>query len=210
MNQALCAQPTSITSINHHFRQQSVNPSEPHEESAKGRRSRGVFLSHQGLQKLAQAGVLYDKFGKRHTYEYLNERSQLNERTISKLLSCEVKVDINTLKTFFYAFNVPLEAGDFTVFRGDKTDALAPMPTYADSTIQRAEFEAEFEKVVEELAQLKQRLKAYDRLFSLLGLEESHVGERGYQVNPRGEIDGKITPGFSLSCSLLGRYYGQK
>ncbi|HEY9623640.1 MAG TPA: hypothetical protein V6C78_25000, partial [Crinalium sp.] len=80
---------------------------------AKATRKRGVILTQQGWQKLQQAGVLHDNFGKRYTHEELSERSLLDARTVSRVLSCEVKVDKGTLKTFFQAFHLPLEAGDY-------------------------------------------------------------------------------------------------
>lgn len=76
-----------------------------------------------------QAGVLYDESGYRYTYEQLSERSHLDERTVSRLLSCEAKVDKRTLKTFFQAFNLSLEAGDYLSHSGDgNAMTLAPYP----------------------------------------------------------------------------------
>jgi hypothetical protein len=85
---------------------------QPHLQAKKTRR-RGVILTEQGRQKLAQAGVLYDDFSHRYTYEELSERSLLDSRTVSRILSCEVKVDKSTLKAFFCAFNLSLEVNDY-------------------------------------------------------------------------------------------------
>lgn len=79
----------------------------------KGKRRRGVVLSQQGWQKLEQAGVLCDRYGSRYTYEQLGERSLLDNRTVSRILSCETKVDKRTLKIFFEAFNLHLDSGDY-------------------------------------------------------------------------------------------------
>ena len=54
-------------------------------DTPKQSRKRGVVLSQQGWQKLVQAEVLHDKFGKRYTHEQLSERSLLDVRTISRI-----------------------------------------------------------------------------------------------------------------------------
>lgn len=79
-----------------------------------GKRRRGVVLTQQGWQKLDQAGMLCDKYGNRFTYEQLSERSLLDNRTVSRILSCETKVDKRTLKIFFEAFNLRLDVDDYT------------------------------------------------------------------------------------------------
>lgn len=48
-----------------------------------------------------QAGVLYNDFGERYTFEELSDRSLLDARTVSRILSCEVKVDKRTFRSFF-------------------------------------------------------------------------------------------------------------
>ncbi len=122
-----------------------------------------------------QVGVLYDEFGCRYTYKQLSERSRLDERTVSRLLSCEVKVDKSTLKTFFHVFNLPLEAGDYTLFNSDRTGVItSETSTYAAPTKQSVKVE----QLVEELSQLKQRMRKYERLFHELGLNENHVNQQ--------------------------------
>lgn len=80
----------------------------------KGKRRRGVVLTRQGWQKLDQAGVLCDKLGNRYTLEQLSERALLDSRTVSRILSCETKVDRRTLKIFFETFNLRLDVDDYT------------------------------------------------------------------------------------------------
>lgn len=87
--------------------------------NTKNRRQRGVILTQQGWQKLMQAEVIYDDFDNRYTYEELSERSLLDSRTVSRILSCEVKVDKRTLKAFFQAFNLSLEANDYIRLKSD-------------------------------------------------------------------------------------------
>ena len=177
MTQALRSPLVSVASMDIYRWQHSPEQSHPHLSSAKRKRkrNRGVILSRQGWQKLMQAGVLCDKLECRYTYEQLSERSHLDERTVSRLLSCEIKVDKRTLKTFFCAFNLSLEADDYTLSNSDKSGAIAPeAPTYAVPTTQSTEVE----QLVEELNQLKQRMKEYERLFYRLGLNENYFGQR--------------------------------
>ncbi|HEY9641942.1 MAG TPA: hypothetical protein V6C57_15755 [Coleofasciculaceae cyanobacterium] len=171
MEQVLQAQLTPVISMDEYSHQHGFNQSKFHHAPAKRGRPRGVVLSEQGWQRLMQAGVLYAESGERRTYEHLSERSQLDERTVSRLLSCEVRVDKNTLRTFFRAFNLSLEAGDYTTYRSERTKEMTSAPSaHSTMAIQRAELE----QIVEELAQLKQRLREYDRLFHRLSLSESH------------------------------------
>ncbi len=124
---------------------------------------------------MIQAGVLHNEFGERYTYEQLSGRSILDARTVSRLLSCEVKVDKNTLKTFFHAFNLSLAANDYTLSKSNGASDITPDASiHAASTVQRVEFE----QLVEELIQLKQRLREYERLFHQLGLNENHVTQQ--------------------------------
>ncbi|HEY9623946.1 MAG TPA: hypothetical protein V6C78_26550 [Crinalium sp.] len=173
MAQTLGAQLVPITSINE-YRWQQLDQPESHFSAAKRNRNRGVFLSYRGWKKLNQAGVLHNEFGERYTYEQLSERSHLNERTVSRLLSCETKVDKNTLKTFFRTFNLSLEAGDYITVKRDRTDEITPnLSAGAIATIPKAQFE----QIVEELTQLKQRMKEYEHLFYQLRINENHAGQ---------------------------------
>lgn len=173
MTQTLHAQLASITSMNVCRRQNSAEQS--YLSSAKRSRNRGIILSRQGWQKLIQAGALCNEFGERYTYEQLSEQSHLDERTVSRLLSCEVKVDKSTVKTFFSAFNLLLEAGDYILSNSNRTvSTTSEVSTYAVSTKQAVDLE----QLVEELSQLKQRMREYERLFHRLGLNENHFGQQ--------------------------------
>lgn len=175
MSQTLRTQFSSIVSMGGYRRQNSFDLPQSHLSSTKRNRNRGVFLSQQGWQKLTQAGVLHDELGQRYTYEQLSARSLLDMRTVSRLLSCEVKVDKNTLKTFFRAFNLSLEVDDYTVSQGDRAhDVKSDALTYTTLMVQRVEFE----HLVEELRQLKQCIREYDRLFQQLGLSENLVNQQ--------------------------------
>jgi hypothetical protein len=175
MTQALRSQHAPIASMDVYRRQNSAEQPQPHLPSAKRSRNRGVILSRQGWQKLMQAGVLCNEFGERYTYEQLSERSHLDERTVSRLLSCEVKVDKSTFKTFFRVFNLSSEAGDYALFNSNRTDAVTSEALiYTDSTKQSIQVE----QLVEEVSQLKQRMREYEFLFHLLGSNENHLGQQ--------------------------------
>lgn len=120
MSQTVRSQLVSVASMDVYQWQHSPKQSQPHLTSVKRNRNRGVLLSRQGWQKLMQAKILCDEFGYRYTYEQLSEQSRLDERTVSRLLSCEVKVDKRTLKIFFHAFNLSLEADDYILSNGNK------------------------------------------------------------------------------------------
>ncbi|MBW4692719.1 MAG: hypothetical protein KME27_13245 [Lyngbya sp. HA4199-MV5] len=170
MSQTLSTQFSPIVSMDGYRRQNSFDLPQSHPSSTKRNRNRGVFLSQQGWQKLTQAGVLNDELGQRYTYEQLSERSLLDMRTVSRLLSCDVKVDKNTLKTFFRAFNLSLEVSDYTVSQCDRAhDVKHDASLHTILMVQRAEFE----QLVEELRQLKQCIGEYDRLFQQLGLNKN-------------------------------------
>lgn len=118
---------------------------------SKANRRRGVILTQQGLQKLIQSNALCDKYGKRYSYEVLAGFSQLDPRTISRILSCETKIDKRTLKIFFNAFNLQLQPADYT----------APEVNSVPDAIS-----------TDELMQLKQRIvQDYNRLLDLLDLD---------------------------------------
>lgn len=82
----------------------------------KQRRKRGVILNVQGLEKLLQAKTQSEfetNAGNRYTLEGLSEKTGLAVDTLMKILKCEEKVDKQTLKSCFRAFNLILEAKDY-------------------------------------------------------------------------------------------------
>jgi transcriptional regulator with XRE-family HTH domain len=175
MAQALHSSLVSVASMGTYRLQHHPEQSQSHLSFPKRNRNRGVTLSRQGWQKLMQAEVLCDKSGYRYTYEQLSERSHLDERTVSRLLSCKIKVDKRTLKTFFHAFNLSLEIDDYTLSSSDRAGAITPeAPTYEVLIAQSVEVK----QLVEELSQLKQRMREYERLFHRLGLNENYINQQ--------------------------------
>lgn len=77
------------------------------------KRSRGVILTTEGLQKLQEArfrSEQADNSGQRYTFEKLSDRTELDIHTIKRVFDCKLGVDKRTLERFFIAFNLELTA----------------------------------------------------------------------------------------------------
>ncbi|MGF1487307.1 MAG: AAA-like domain-containing protein [Prochloraceae cyanobacterium] len=82
----------------------------------KNTRNRGVILTNSGIQKFQTAKSqleLATNEGKRYTLEDLSDRTGLAVDTLMKVIKCEVKVDKQTLKRCFNAFDLTLEPDDY-------------------------------------------------------------------------------------------------
>lgn len=131
-------------------------------------RNRGVLLSEQGWQKLTQAGVLHDQWGNRYTYEKLSERSLLNDRTISRILSGEVRVDKRSLKIFFAAFGLQLHSDDyFTATRDSASQTITSLSHYLSSTVHSIETNLSHQELMELHQRLSQDLRHLSHLLHL-------------------------------------------
>lgn len=92
----------------------------------KRRRKRGVILTQAGLDRFqaAKASAEYaDNQGQRYTLETLSERTEVGIDTLTKVLGCEMRVDKQTLKCCFKAFDLTLEPADYY-----KPDSALPAP----------------------------------------------------------------------------------
>ncbi|MDJ0727445.1 MAG: AAA-like domain-containing protein [Prochloraceae cyanobacterium] len=79
-------------------------------------RNRGVILTNSGKRKfqIAKSQLeLETNEGKRYTLEDLSDLTGLAVDTLMKVTKCEVKVDKQTLKRCFDAFNLSLEPDDY-------------------------------------------------------------------------------------------------
>lgn len=84
--------------------------------AAKTKRRRGILLTDSGSKKLQAARSEMEweeKKGQRFTLEELNERTGLSVDTLTKLNNQENKVDKQTLKIYFKAFNLTLASEDY-------------------------------------------------------------------------------------------------
>ncbi|MBW4575438.1 MAG: NACHT domain-containing protein [Aphanothece sp. CMT-3BRIN-NPC111] len=80
-------------------------------------RRRGVVLTLEGQKKLQAArrqAEIQGNFGDRYTLEELSDRTGLSLNTITKVLEARSAVDKQTLDSFFTAFNLELERGDYS------------------------------------------------------------------------------------------------
>lgn len=131
-------------------------------------RNRGVMLSEQGWQKLTQAGVLHNQWGNRYTYETLSERSLLNQRTVSRILSCEVRVDKRSLKIFFAAFGLQLNGDDYLTAAYEATEQpITNLSHYLNSTVHSVETTLSYQELIELYQRLKQDLQHLSHLLHL-------------------------------------------
>lgn len=142
-------------------------------------RRRGIVLTEQGWQKLTLANVLWNEFGDRYTYEYLSELTQLDPRTVCRIIGREVGVDRRTLKIFFDSFNLKLETVDYTI----------PQQSFIGLAKLEKELEAVCSLPDEELAQLKRRIcEDCDRLVKLLRLDRAGQVTLSMNFSPQASV----------------------
>jgi transcriptional regulator with XRE-family HTH domain len=100
---------------------------------ATAKRRRGMILSPQGWQRLRdaiRAAEEQEQYGERFTQEELAIRTQLDPGTVAKILQREKGSDKGKLEQFFQAFDLELQADDYTLPRStpdnaDLTDSAA-------------------------------------------------------------------------------------
>lgn len=138
---------------------------------ARTRRKRGLVLSPQGWQKLQEAKVLQRQSGERYTFEELSEQTELDRRTIARILSREAGVDKRTLEIFFGAFNLKLDRSDYAkVENPGFLEGLDVTPN-PHKDLSEAVDVSIFYGRIEELAQLEQWIVTdCCRLVTLLGM----------------------------------------
>lgn len=137
----------------------------------KNRRRRGLILTEQGLSKLLTAKSqleFAENYGERFTFEELGFRTQLDSRTVSRVLQGSEGVDKSSLMQLFRTFNLQLENSDYTTPSTVET-AYAQTHLQPDLVANTPETSTH----TAELAQLKQQIvnDCY-HLIGLLGLEE--------------------------------------
>ncbi|MDJ0660360.1 MAG: AAA-like domain-containing protein [Crocosphaera sp.] len=84
--------------------------------NSKKTRKRGVILTDEGLEKLQNAKTeaeYAENHGNRYTLEALSEKTGLAMDTLMKVFACELRVDKQTLRTCFKAFELDLCDQDF-------------------------------------------------------------------------------------------------
>jgi len=81
--------------------------------SRSSKRRRGVVLTSIGWDKLKKAGVLESDWGDRYSFGQLSDRTQLDRRTVAKIINRQQGVDRRTLQMFFEAFSLQLVEADY-------------------------------------------------------------------------------------------------
>jgi WD40 repeat protein len=82
----------------------------------QNRKRRGVILSPSGLQRLQEAqeqSAIVANDGYAYTLEQLSHLTGLSVRSITRLQSCKIAVDRQTLEEFFRAFKLTLTEQDY-------------------------------------------------------------------------------------------------
>ncbi len=137
---------------------------------SRTKRKRGLVLTPQGWQKLQEAKVLQRQSGERYTFEELSEQTELDRRTVVRILGREAGVDKRTLEIFFSAFNLKLDRSDYAK---PENSNFVELDVNADphKDLSDAVDVSIFYGRTEELAQLEQWIVAARcRLVALLGM----------------------------------------
>jgi hypothetical protein len=138
----------------------------------KNRRRRGLVLTEQGFSKLLTAKAqleFAENSGERFTFEELSFRTQLDPRTVSRILQRTEAVDKSSLMQLFRVFNLQLENSDYKAPAPSTVQTACakthPHPDLVANTLETSTHTAK-------LAQLKQQIVAdCYQLIVLLGLE---------------------------------------
>lgn len=87
-------------------------------KSQPPKRKRGVILTRRGWQRLHRVqsqSEIQENDGVTYTLEEIGERTDLSPNTISKIQRRQVAVDRQSLESYFSAFNLRLNADDYTM-----------------------------------------------------------------------------------------------
>jgi class 3 adenylate cyclase len=87
-------------------------------KSQPPKRKRGVILTRRGWQRLQTAqsqSEIQENNGVTYTLEEIGERTNLSANTITKIQRRQVAVDRQSLECYFRAFNLRLNADDYTM-----------------------------------------------------------------------------------------------
>ena len=92
----------------------------------RSRRRKVVVLTSSGFQRLQAAqsnSEMWNHYTQTCTLEGLSERTGLSTHTLSKVHARKAGVDLRTLVRYFNAFDLILEAGDYS--SAEKADTKA-------------------------------------------------------------------------------------
>ena len=168
--------------------------------SPKRRRKRGVILTASGLERFQAArekAEFENNEGQRYTLEAMSELTGVGIDTLTKVLGGEMRVDKQTLKCCFKAFDLTLKAADYykpqssspaSSFQPEAPAAFLPtppggqLPLESPLYVQRPKAEAESYKAIAQPGALI-RLRGSRRTgkTSLMARLAQQAQKQGYQ-----------------------------
>jgi transcriptional regulator with XRE-family HTH domain len=87
-------------------------------KSQPSKRKRGVVLTLRGwqrLQRVQRQSEIEDNDGVAYTLEQIAERAEMSPNTVAKVQRRQVAVDRQSLESYFSAFNLTVDADDYTM-----------------------------------------------------------------------------------------------
>lgn len=134
---------------------------------------RGLIFTPKGWKKLQDAKhdlEIQEKSGNRFTLEELSERTELDPRTVAKVLEREQGVDKRTLEQLFSAFNLKLDKSDYSKPVGNFEELEDAIPITRQDLREAVDVSIFYGRT-EELAKLEQWIfKDCCRIVALLGM----------------------------------------
>ena len=136
------------------------------------RRQRGVTLTKRGASRIEEAmhKAATQSGINRYSLEELCERTQLDRRTITRLLARNESVDKRSLEQFFLAFNLKLVRSDYTLPDDDFSSPTPSANTLLAQDLEQAVDVSTFYGRTQELTQLEQWLQDGCRVVAVLGM----------------------------------------
>jgi WD40 repeat protein len=158
---------------------------------SRTKRKRGLVLTPQGWQKLQEAKVLQRQSGERYTFEELSEQTELDRRTVVRILGRKAGVDKRTLEIFFSAFNLKLDRSDYAKPENSNFGEELDVDADPHKDLSDAVDVSIFYGRIEELAQLEQWIVAARcRLVVLLGM--GGIGKTSLSVKLAEQVKGQF------------------
>ncbi|WP_245939969.1 NB-ARC domain-containing protein [Stenomitos frigidus] len=134
------------------------------------KRKRGVILSAWGWQRLQDAQertAIAANGGYTYTLEQLSDLTGLSVRSISRLQSCKVAVDRQTLEGFFRAFNLTLTEQDYLQ---PETAVVQPLHAIAQDWGEAPDVSCFYGRTTELTTLTQWMLQDHCRLIGIVGL----------------------------------------
>ncbi|PSB16097.1 hypothetical protein C7B76_12410, partial [filamentous cyanobacterium CCP2] len=158
------------------------------------RKRRGVVLSPLGLQRLQEAqeqAAITANRGYAYTLEQLSELTGLSVRSITRLQSCKIAVDRQTLEEFFRAFNLNLTEQDYLQPEGISFDQPLPVNLIAQDWGEAPDVSTFYGRSAELATLTNWILQDNCRLIGIIGI--GGVGKTALSVKLAEQIQDQFT-----------------